>query len=539
MKRTPLLLLAGLVLGIPLLLLAGHPVRSGEARGAMVSVAQEPDTLDPYLSPQQSTSTLAALFYSGLVSLDDHGRWIPDLAERVPTLENGGVTLAGGGMRVKFRLRPNLRWQDGQPLTSADVAATWKLVMDRRFPTVSTEGYDRIARIETPDPRTAVMVFKTPYAPYLELLPFILPAHVIAASANPAQAAWNRQPLGSGPYRLTRWVSGEELVMEANPYYYKGTPGIAHLAVRFVPHPGTAFAMFRAGELDLVTGVPPQECAAMRAAAPGRVFVTPTSTWEHVVFNLKSPILADKRVRQAIARLIDRKELADKAYGRMLTPAYSEVPTVSWAYDPRVATFNPYDPTSAGALLDAAGWKRGPDGIRVKDGRKLTLGLLTTSDNPSRALAAQIWRRQWRSAGISLDIEQQPASAVFGSAATGGRLATGKFDLALVASVSRPDPDSSYRWRSDQVPPNGANQSRYANPVVDRLLDEGQQTIDRSARVRLYAQLAEHLADDLPVVPLLYTVNIDATSKRLVGFRPNPTLRGDFWNVSSWKLGNP
>lgn len=539
MKRTSLLILAGLALGVPLLLLAGHPARSGQDKGVIASVPQEPDTLDPYLTPQQSASTLAALFYAGLVSLDDHGRWIPDLAESVPTRENGGVRLVGGGMRVTFHLRPNLRWQDGQPLTSADVAATWKLVMDRRFPTISTEGYDRIARIDTPDPRTAVVVYKTPYAPYLELLPFILPAHVIAHGGAPAQAAWNRMPVGAGPYRLTRWVSGEELVAEANPYYYKGKPAIAHLEVRFVPQAGTAYNMWRAGELDLVTGAPPQEYAAMCAAAPHRVTATANSTWEHLVFNLKNPILSDRRVREAIARLIDRRELADKAYGPMLQPAYSEVPTFSWAYDPHVAALNPYDPRAAEALLDAAGWKPGPDGIRVKQGRRLALSLLTTSDNHSRALAAQIWRRQWREAGIELAIEPQPASTVFGSAATGGRLASGNFDLALVASISRPDPDSSYRWRSDQVPPNGQNQSRYANPVVDRLLDEGQCTIDRARRVTLYHQLAEHLATDLPVVPLLYAVDIDATSKRLVGFRPNPTLRGDFWNASEWKLVSP
>jgi peptide/nickel transport system substrate-binding protein len=529
-----------LVVGVPVLVFAGTRGRHLEADTAVVQLSQEPDSLDPFLSAMNVTTTVSTLFYSGLVSLDDRGDWIPDLATRVPTVANGDVTLAGGGMRVTYHLRPHVRWHDGKPLTSKDVAATWQLLLNPKFPTLSVAGYERIARVETPDPLTAVVVYKTPYAPYLELLPFVLPAHLIdARGADPAHGAWNRAPMGTGPYVFVGWVNGDRLVAKANPDYFRGKPGIPRIEVRFVNNEDSAFQMWRAGEVDLLQSAPPTEYDFLQAQAPGRVFVTPSSTWEHLLFNLDSPVLKDVTVRRAIAHLIDRQQLDAAAYGGVFQPAWSDVPTFSWAYDPKVEKRYPYDPAEAGRLLDAAGWKRGPDGVRQKDGRPLALRLVTTSDKPSRSRAAQIWRRQWHDAGLALSIESAPGNVVFGSARSHGKLASGDFELALVAGVSRPDPDASFRWRSDQVPPEGQNRARYRSPVVDRLLDEGQRTIDPVARKPIYHRIAEQLSQDLPMVPLLTWSSIDVTSERLKGFRPNPTLRGNLWNVWEWRLVNP
>lgn len=499
----------------------------------VVQFAQEPDTLDPYLSALASTDAIASLFYSGLVLVDDHGEWAPDLATRVPTPENGDVLLVGGKMRVTYHLRPGARWQDGRPVTSQDLAATFKLVMNPRFPGLSRAGYELIEAIETPRPDTAVLVFKQPYSPYLELFPFVLPAHVIEASARPEAEPWNRDPLGSGPYRFARWVSGDRITATANPTYFRGAPGIPRIELRFVGEDQSALNLFRSGELDLFQGASPTQLAVLEREAPARLHRTPAPTWEHLLFNLSRPVTGDVRVRRAIARLVDRPALDAAAYGNAFTPAWSEVPRASWAYEPAVERLNPYDPAAARTLLDRAGWQPGPGGVRIKDGHKLTLSLVTTSDKPARALAAQLWRRQWHDLGIDLQIERLPASALWGE---GGRLTKGDFDLALIASSSRPDPDTSFRWRSDQMPPAGQNRARYRSSIVDRLLDAGERTLPRAQRRPIYQQLARQLSLDLPVVPLLYWVGIDATSPRLEGYRPNPTLRGNLWNVWEWKL---
>lgn len=503
-------------------------------RPAVVQFLQEPDTLDPYLSPMGVTTALSALFYSGLVFSDDRAAWAPDLAEAVPTLANGGVKREGKGMRVTYKLRAGATWHDGQPVTAADVKATYALIMDPAFPAISRAGYDQVAAVDAPDPRTVVVRFKAPYAPYLELFPFVLPAHVLGDRKDAARAAWNREPIGSGPFKLERWVSGDRLIASAHAGYFRGKPAIARLEARFVANENTAYQLWKLGELDLLQGAPASAYDALQREAPRRVHMTPTGNWEHLAFNLDKPALADARVRRAIAHLVDRQQLNARAYGGVMQPAWSELLPGHWAYEAKVEHDWPPDAQAAAKLLDEAGWKRGPGGIRMKAGQPLTLELVTTNDRPARALAAQLWRRQWRDAGIELRIEKLPATAIFGAA--GGRLAAGTFDLALIASGSRPDPDTSFRWRSDQVPPYGQNRSRYRSPRVDRLLAAGLTTLEPGPRATIYHDLQAQLSLDLPVVPLLYWVGIDATSARLRGFRPNPTIRGNLWNAWSWSL---
>lgn len=511
----------------------GHAPQPGTV---VVQFGQEPDSLNPFLSAMNVTGAVAAVFYSGLVTLDDQGAWAPDLALRVPTLENGDVVLSNGRMRVTYRLRPDARWHDGRPFTSRDVASTWKLLVDPKFPALSVAGYERIERIETPDAHTAVVVFKAPYAPFLELLPYILPAHGIAGDAEPAKGLWNRAPMGTGPFKFARWDSGDRLIATANSDYFRGKPGVERLDIRFVPNEEAAFQMWRSGAIDVLQSAPPTEYDFLQSQAPGRVHVTPSASWEHLLFNMERPAFKEVRVRQAIAHLIDRQELNAKAYGGVFQPAWSDVPTFSWAYNRGVEKRYMFDPATAGRLLDAAGWKPDAEGLRHKGAEPLSLTLVTTNDKPSRTRAAQIWRRQWRELGIQLNLESAPGSVVFGSAQSRGKLASGDFDLALVAGMARPDPDSSFRWRSDQVPPAGQNRARYKSAEMDRLLEAGQRTVDRPARKAIYHRVAEVLNQDLPMVPLLTWSSIDVTSERLQGFRPNPTLRGNLWNVWEWRL---
>ncbi|MEB3284445.1 MAG: peptide ABC transporter substrate-binding protein [Candidatus Sericytochromatia bacterium] len=502
---------------------------------AVVIFSQEPDSLNPYLSPMAVVGAMAPLFYSGLVISDERGRWQPDLAERVPSIANGGVVIKKGAMRVTYRLRKGVRWHDGHPLTSDDVKATWRLIMDPRFPALSRSGFEEIRRIDTPDPHTAVLHFSRPYAPFAELFPFLLPAHLLtAAKGDFLRQSWNLAPVGTGPYRYEAWRSGDRVLAVANDDYFRGPPAIKRMDLRFIPSDATAYQMWRLGEADLLQGAPPATFDALQREAPERVHLTTSGTWEHLVFNLENPILSDLRVRRAVAHLIDRQQLNARAYSGVLQPAWSELTPAHWAFDARGVNAYPPDRRLAERLLTDAGWVMGVDGVRRKNGRRLALNLLTTTDKPSRSLAAQMWRRQWRDVGIELEIERWPPSQIFG--VPRGRLAQGTFDLALLASLSRPDPDTTFRWRSDQVPPVGQNRSRYRERRVDGLLERGLRTVESSARKRIYHELAAQLRLDLPVIPLLYWVGLDATSPRLQGFRPNPTIRGNLWNTWEWKL---
>lgn len=511
------------------LLLACSPKAEAPPGLAVVQLAQEPDALNPYRSPMAIASQVAPLFYSGLVLLDDHGRWQPDLAEQVPTLANGLVRLEGGKMRVRYRLRAGVRWHDGRPLTARDVWATWRFVMAPQSRAVSQAGYDLIERVALVDERTLELHFARPFGPFLELFPFVLPDR----PGGPGQ--WDRRPLGTGPFALQAWSSGEQLVLQAFPHHFRGRPGLERLVLRVVPSDGAALALWQAGELDLLQGAAPALHDHLQRLAPERLRVTPQPTWEHLLFNLDRPVPAELAVRRAIAHLISREELNARAYDGLLLPAYSELPPDHWAHHPALEHRYPHDPTLAARRLEEAGWRLGARGLRWKGGRPLRLTLVTTSDKPARSLAAQLWRKQWREVGIELVLDKVPPSVAFGSARTGGRLASGQFDLALIASLVRPDPDTSYRWRSDQVPPLGQNRARYRSQEADRWLRLGQGSLDPGQRKQAYAGFAERFALDLPALPLLYWVGLDAVGPRLTGFRPNPTLRGNFWNAWAWR----
>ncbi|MEB3198499.1 MAG: peptide ABC transporter substrate-binding protein [Candidatus Sericytochromatia bacterium] len=530
-------------LGLAVLMLAPGCARGGASQApsrdtAVVVFAQEPETLNPYLSPMAVVGTTAAAFHSGLLLLDPQGHWLPDLAEQVPTLENGGVRPVGAGMHVTYRLRRGVRWHDGKPFTSRDVQATWRLLMNPDFPAISRAGFEQIQQVVPLDAHTVRLEFRRPYAPYAELFPFVLPAHQLAsASRDLARQRWNREPIGTGPYRFAGWRTGDRILAEANPDYFRGKPAVARLDLRFIPQEATSYQLWRTGEVDLLQGAPPTAFDALQREAAERVHVSHSGSWEHLVFNLSRPVLADRRVRQAIAHLIDRQQLNARAYGGLMQPAWSELPPSHWAFDPQAVNAYPHDPRAAAALLDAAGWRVGPDGIRRRGAARLSLTLLTTADKPARSLAAQIWRKQWQAAGIELTLEKWPPSVLLGS--PHGRLVDGTFDLALLASMSRPDPDTSFRWRSDQIPPLGQNRARYRNARVDALLDAGLRTLRQRERAAIYREVARHLRLDLPVIPLLYWSGTDATSTRLRGFRPNPTIRGNLWNVWEWKLEAP
>lgn len=535
-RRAALLLLGAALAGC-----SGHePTIAPDT--AVVQIGQEPDTLNPYLSPMRAVSDLASLCYAGLVTLDPAGEFRPDLAERVPTRENGGVTVdAGGRMRVTYALRPNARWHDGRPVTSADVAATLDLVRDPSFPSVSTAGYDRILKVETPDPRTAVVVYDRPYAPYLELFPYLLPAHVLAAAPKGARqkGGFNLKPVGAGPFKLASWDSGERLRFTAFDGYFRGKPALAAIEARVVPSEPSAFGLWKAGQIDVLQSATAPSLPALRAHDAGHVFAVPGAVWEHLVFNLERPAVKDARVRHALAALVDRRALMKGAYELAYTPAYGDLPPASWAHTepfravPTGAATADAELRAAGYALDDRGVRRGPTG------EPLTLALVTTSDSPNRERAALILRSAWRKAGVAVSIEKWPASKVFGTPEAGGILASGKFDVALVASVARPDPDASYRWRSDQVPPEGQNRSRYRDPAVDALCDAGQRALARAERKAIYAKLSAKLAADLPVLPLVYPTSVTATSARLRHYAPNPTLRGNLWNAWAWTLAEP
>ncbi len=517
----------------------------GAAAGTIVvwQQQQEPEALNGVVSSMMATVNATTPLMSGLVTIDELMNYVPDLAVEVPTPENGGVKVTGKTMTVTYKLE-KAKWHDGKPLTADDVKFTWEVWNNATVKATTRDGYDKISKVETPDPQTVVIHFKEIYAPYILLFGQILPRHLLEADVEKLdkpgdshfnQAEWNRAPVGSGPYKFKEWITGDRIVYEPYPDYHGDKPGLAGMIMKIVPDENTAFVQLKSSDIDVYQSAALTQYDQLKALSDVKVNETPSLTYEHLDFNLDNPLLKDKAVRKAIAAAINREEISQKIYKGLYTPAYSDQAKSNAAYyNPKVEELNKFDPEKAKQILEDAGYKAGSDGIRVsQDGKRLSFEITTTTGRKPRELTEQVLVSYLKAIGVELKINNVPGPKLFGK--PDGLLHEGKFDIAMYAWVANPDPNNKFLWHSTQMPPNGQNYPRYKNPAVDKLTEAGTLTVDIGKRGEIYKQIQEILAEDLPMVPLLYWTTLDAVSTRLDGFKANPTSAGNLWNCQQWK----
>ena len=344
-------------LGAVLLLLAAACTRSGVAPPAAsvrFAIAADPQTLDPLFAHADANSVeqqLARLAFEPFIDIDAHGRAIPVLLARIPTVANGD--LSRDGRTIVYHLRAGVRWQDGVPVTATDVLFTLRAIVDPRNPIRSREGYDRIARAERIDDTTVRIVLKAPWAPAVATLfsygtapQYVLPAHLLAKEPRLDRAAFGGAPVGNGPYRFVSWDRGERLVYAANPAYWRGAPAVARLDIRVVPDPGTNFTSLLSGALDWNLISPVQQQALLGRSGLAFAYV-PLALIAGVAINTAHPPLDDVRVRRAIAAAIDRQAISDKITFKRYPVVDTAQPLGSWARDPAVR-LPAYDPADGG-----------------------------------------------------------------------------------------------------------------------------------------------------------------------------------------------
>jgi peptide/nickel transport system substrate-binding protein len=539
--RRAVALAGAIVLIATTLATAGLPARAADAATLRVALTQEPGTLDPVVGTLAVESDLVQFLFSGLTRYDEHGNQVPDLAERVPTLANGDI--ARDGRSITYHLVHNARWHDFVPVTSADVAFTFAALTNKSNNVADDEPYAEIARVETPDPYTARIVLKRPWAPAIHgfsdrIDGAIVPAHLLKAYPDLNHVDFNAAPIGSGPYRFVAWHRGSDIELAANPDYFRGRPKIAHVDIRFLTNDNTMLIALRTGELDLADRLNLSTYTSL-GNVPGMLpAINAQSFWEHLTFNTQRPPLDDRNVRLALCTGFDVREIFAKvAHGVGALGPTSINPLTPW-YNHRLAYY-PYDPARARALLDAAGWKPGPDGIRVKNGNRLSLTLNFPAGNITREQTAVILQQRWQQIGVETIVKTFPAATFFAPAANGGPFYGGKTDIALSAFVNAtPDP-SGIAWNSaDRMPPHGNNLSFYANAELTRLEDEAASTPVIAQRKARYDRIQAIELRELPYYVIRWAELTDMRSTALHGVRP-PIVNSTFWNVADWTLSRP
>jgi len=503
-----------------------------------IGVVRDIDNLNPLLSGQAGVTDLAQFLFSGLFRYDDRGEAIPDVATAIPTRANGGIS--ADGKTITYHLRRDVTFSDGHPLTADDVVFTWQQILNPKNNVPYHFPNDQAQSVVAKDAYTVVARLREPSAPFVvEFMRCgnqgsILPKHLLAGQADLNRNPYNLKPVGSGPFMVERYEPGVGVEMLANPRYYAGKPKLDRISYRIMPNENSLLIALQTHEIDFYFGAPEQQYRPLRALDGIRVSALPFQQFEQIAFNTRRVPFNDLAVRRAATYAIDWDGLARTVYLDVDLPAPGDIFPKSWAFDPTLARYA-HDVARARALLESAGWKVGPDGIRMKDGTRLTADISTVNGVLVRQNAEVVIQQELREAGFEVQVRNAPASLLFTSLQAGGILASGKFDMAIYAWVKFPDPDDTETIGPDRVPPGGANYSGLRDPEIGRLQLAGTRVYERALRKPIYAKLERRIAELLPYQTMVWRANIDAYNEDLRNFKPAPAL-SDFWNIAEWSI---
>lgn len=539
-----------------------EPTPAPAAKTSIIfAIPEDPPSFNATVSDTGYDALVMELVLLALAEIDPEGNIYPELAAELPTVENGGVVIdeEAWTMDVTWRMRNDVTWADGRPVTADDVVFTYNAIVDP-VKGLWVPGIDYVDGVEKIDDYSFVVHYNYVYPGYLtqfggeELV--IWPAHY--CDAEQGFTAWDcgREPLSDGPYILEDWQVGDHMTFARNPNYYeKGKPGIDQIVVRIVPDPSVAKTMMLQGDVDLYMWATEQMIDDLKDAPNVKVSMSPTSRWVMRLFPNQAakgsidpvanphPILSDVRVRRAIRMAIDVDTLSQKIFRGYGKPVWTEFFRPPYQCDiPRPV----YDPDGAARLLAEAGWTdQDGDGVRechgcttgAEEGYVMHMEFMTYAEyGEPLELMQQLIGEQLGQIGIKLDLSVVEGSVMWADYGSGGIEQQGNFDLNLwddgYAGVDPTDFLWELYYSSAAEPDGGWNVVRWINADFDALLDQAY-TLDEAYRQDLFCQIAQLLEEQLPVILLFSTVNADAHSARLEGVQStvNDLVT---WNVADW-----
>lgn len=526
--------------------------------------SQEPDNVVPYYTQMSYAIWITQLTLAGLGEWDDKGAFVAELAADVPTAANGGVS--ADGLTITWKLKPGLKWSDGQPLTSADVKFTWQSIMDPKNVPLSRVGYDKIASIDTPDDTTVVIKFSELYPPWQILFTqgpnnsgAILPKHILDGKTGLEKDPFTHSPtISSGPWVITEWVAGDHMQLLPNPNFYKGRAKLDQVLIKFVPDPETALAALKTGDIDWYPDFSESDIKTIKALEPNiHLLVVPGFDFEHYFFNLGTTAgvngkgisdvdgfcpFKDVNVRKAITLGINRQAIADNLLNGATKVSATQWPNSTWTNTS--LTPDAYDPTTAASLLDAAGYKVGADGIRAGtcDGKPVKLSInFETTNKQIRVDAALAVQSDLKKIGVEFKPTHLPAGTFFASYTDKGDMPLGKYDMAGYTTGFYPDPMSgvmdSYACATvpSKASPAGTNNYHICDPKLDDLMNAVNASVDPAVRKTALDAVQKYIFDQYYVIMMYVRANVYGYVDRFVpapfSFTSNMNWDSEDWTV--------
>lgn len=504
-----------------------------------VAVPEEPKNLNPLLAGTTNEVFIDRLMFEPLLSADSRGNPVPMLAAVVPTQANGGVS--ADGLTIVYRLRPDVRWSDGVRVTARDVAWSWSAIENPNNDVVSRHGYDDVQRIDSPNPYTVIVRLKKPFSPFVNTFFAesdqayeILPEHVLARYPDINHIPFDAAPLiGDGPFRFVTWRRGDRLLLDANPSFFQGRPGLARLEIAFVPNENSAVNLLRTHAVDYIYQPSIQTFPTLRTLPDARTVWVNMNGFEGAEFNTTHPGVSDRRVREAIAAAIDKAALTQQLTHGKATTATEDLPNWMWAFDPAVKSVS-YDPAGAKRLLAKAGWTAGPDGILQKNGHPLELLLVTDIATATHRSESVLIQAALRQIGIAVNVKYYPLDILYAPEGMGGIQHGGKFDMLVYGWYAGIDPDNSSQLTCNNFPPHGYNDPRYCSAAMDAAQTIALSQYEHPTRKAAYSKIEHLLSVDNPMIFFWWQRQQEALSVDFHGFDPNPVVES--WNAWKWSI---
>src|SRR4030042_1423977 len=441
----------------------------------------------PLLASDSASGEISGLIYNGLTKYDKNIRVTGDLAE--------SWDISPDGLQITFNLRRGIKWHDGVEFTADDVLFTYRTVIDPKIPTPYSSNYGPVEKVEILDKYTVRVSYKEPYAPALESWGMgIIPKHILDGK-DISSEIYNRNTIGTGPYTLKEWVTGQKIVLNAFDGYFEGRPGIDKYTARVIPDTATMFLELKFGGIDFMGLTPPQ----FKLQAHSEFFVKyfqkfryPSFGYTYLGYNHLDPKFSDKRIRQALTYSINKEDIIAGVLLGYGTPCTGPFPPESWAYNKDVKDLG-YDTEKALKLFSQAGWEKSKDGLLEKDGKPFMFTVFVNQGNESRLKAAQIIQENLKRVGIDMKIRVLEWQGMLDEFIDKKR-----FEAVIMGWALSRDPDAYEIWHSSKTKEGEFNFISYKNKEVDKLLLEGRRTFDLEKRKKIYRRIHEILTDDQP-----------------------------------------
>jgi peptide/nickel transport system substrate-binding protein len=532
-----------------------------------IGISQEFENMNPLIKTMMATTYMYSMVGRTLVNMDADGKWYPQLAKAIPSLENGSAKLITVNGKKKivatWEIIDNAKWNDDQPILCDDFAFALKVAA---APTVSVgekETFTQVEKIEADpkNPKKCTFTYEKAKWDFYALAQFTpLPKHLeepvfkkfgSQKEGYEKNSNYTKNPtmkgLYNGPYAISEVKLGDHVTFVPNPSFYGPKPKIQKIVIKVIPNTGTMEANLRSGTIDMIgtLGLSLDEALAIdkkiqAEKLPYVVTFTPSVTYEHIDLNLADPILKDIKVRKALITGLNREDLVKALFEGKQEPAVHSIsPKDPWfTKDPKDIVIYPYSKREAGKLLDEAGWKMGGDGYRMKDGKKMSLVFMTTAGNKTRELVQVFLQDQYKQLGIEIVTKNEPARVFFGDTMRKRNYGA----MAMFAWISSPENSPRSTFHTVSIPNekngwSGQNFMGWSNKEDDKLLDQLDTEFDGKKRVELAHQIMKYYTDDVPVLPLYYRSDISVVPKNLKGYRPTGHQFAETNNVEDWDLG--